>query len=72
MATEVGIGFSLLASPLEAGRVATQQALEPLAGQEPDLAVLFSTTDLEPGQVLAGARAVDRERAPVRAGPAAS
>lgn len=61
MATQIGTGFSQLTSPLEAGCRATEQALEPLAGQEPDLVVLFSTTDLEPGQVLAGVRAVAGE-----------
>jgi len=61
MATKVGIGFSQLASPLEAGRRATEQALEPLAGQEPDVVVLFSTTDLDPSQVLASVRAVTGE-----------
>jgi len=61
MATQIGTGFSQLSSPLEAGCRATEQALEPLAGQEPDLVVLFSTTDLEPDQVLAGVRAVAGE-----------
>lgn len=61
MATKVGIGFSQLASPLEAGRRATEQALEPLAGQEPDVVVLFSTTDLDPSQVLASVRTVTGE-----------
>lgn len=61
MTTQVGVGFSQLASPLKAGYGATEQALAPLGGQDPDLVVLFSTTDLEPGQVLAGARAMAGE-----------
>ncbi len=61
MATQVGIGFSQLASPLEAGRRAAEQATEPLTKQEPNLMMLFSTTDLEPGQVLAGVHAVAGE-----------
>jgi hypothetical protein len=61
MATQIGIGFSQLDSPLEAGHRAAEQALEPLAGQEPDLVVLFSTTDLKPSEVLAGVRAVAGE-----------
>ena len=61
MATQVGIGFSQLANPLEAGQWATRQALEPLTGREPHLVMLFSTADMEPGQMLAGVRAVAGE-----------
>ena len=61
MATQTGVGFSQPGVPLEAGRCATEQALEPLSGREPALVVLFSTTDLEPGQVLAGVRAAAGE-----------
>jgi len=61
MATQIGIGFSQLATPAEAGRQAAREALESLADQEPNLVVLFSTTDLEPDQVLAGVRAITGE-----------
>jgi len=61
MATQIGIGFNQLASPVQAGRRAAEHALEPLAGQAPDLVMLFSTTDLDPGQVLAGVCAVAGE-----------
>ncbi len=61
MTTQVGLGFSQRGHPLEAGRRATEQALEPLAGREPDLLILFSTTDLEPRQVMAGVRGVAGE-----------
>jgi hypothetical protein len=58
MTTRVGVGFSQLDDPLEAGRRAAEQAVEPLAGQAPNLVVLFCTPELEPGQVLTGVRAV--------------
>jgi hypothetical protein len=52
MTTQVGAGFSQLDNPVEAGRQAAQQALEPLAGQTPNLIILFSTTDMNQDQVL--------------------
>jgi hypothetical protein len=61
VATRVGAGFSQLGNPLEAGRQAAEQAMKPLDGKKPDLVVLFSTTGLEPGQVLTGVRAMTGE-----------
>jgi hypothetical protein len=58
MTTRAGVGFSQLDDPLEAGRQAAEQAVEPLDGQAPNLVVLFGTPEFEPGQVMAGVRAV--------------
>jgi hypothetical protein len=64
MTTQVGASFSQLDNPIEAGRQAAQQALEPLAGQAPHLVILFSTTDMDQDQalkMLAEVRAVTGE-----------
>ena len=58
MTTQVGVGLSQFVDPVEAGRRAAEQAVEPLTGRDPDLVVLFSTTDLDPRQVSAGVRSV--------------
>jgi hypothetical protein len=56
MTTTVGVGFSQVASPKEAGHNAMQQALESSAGQGPDFVLLLSTADMEPSEILSGVR----------------
>lgn len=57
MVAQVGVGFSTLNNPEEAGTQAVNQALEALSGSKADLLLLFSTSNLEPQQVLAAVRA---------------
>jgi hypothetical protein len=53
MTTQVGVGFSQLDNPVEAGRQAAQQALQPLANRKPNLVLLLITSGMEQEQVLA-------------------
>jgi hypothetical protein len=53
MTTQVGVGFSQLNNPTEAGRQAAQQALEPLDNREPHLVILLIASDIKQDQALA-------------------
>jgi hypothetical protein len=64
MTTQVGLGFSQLDNPVEAGRQAAQQALVPLANKKPSLVSLLIASGIEQKQalaVLAEVRAVTGE-----------
>ncbi len=63
MTTQVGVGFSQQLDPYKAGRQAAEQAVRLLAGQPPNLLVLFTTHDRDPVQALSGVRAVAGEAA---------
>jgi hypothetical protein len=56
MQAKIGAGSSRTHNPEQAGRQAVENALAQLSGQTPKVILLASTEDLDPDQILAGAR----------------